>query len=53
MAKRRERTVYEGPDRRQADRRGGDRRRSWQLQMLFKYLVVGLLAAILWELIRH
>jgi hypothetical protein len=53
MEKRKERNLYEGPDRREAERRKGERRKSGQLQMLLKYLAVALLAAIVWELIRH
>jgi hypothetical protein len=51
IEERKQRDVYEGQDRRVAERRGSDRRKSGRLMTILKYLAVVALTAILLKIL--
>jgi len=51
IEERKHRGVYEGADRRVANRRGNDRRKSERLMIMLKYLAVVVLTAILLKIL--
>ena len=52
MAVRKEKNIYEGPDRRQEERRRAERRKSEKIMKILKYLAIILLAVAILKFFR-